>query len=169
MGADVRTEDSIAVRFASRNGHRNVVKYLIEKGADFWTNNNHAIREASENGHLEVVKYLAGKGADFRADNNYAVRYASEHRHFEIVWYLVSMGAPISVISDRAREYLIKRDKKWSRSTHSKDFSKKTHNLFANLLLGIQRLEDRGDLPLAHQAMLEEIFEGWTCADDVKA
>jgi hypothetical protein len=78
------------------------------------------------------------------------------------------MGAPISVISAGAREYLIKRDK-WSRSTHSKDFSKKTRNLFANLLLGIQRLEDRGDLPLAHQAMFEEMLEGWTCTDDVKA
>jgi hypothetical protein len=82
------------------------------------------------------------------------------------VWYLVLMGAPISAISEEAREYLIKRDKQWSRATHSKDFSKKTHNLFENFLLGIQRLEDRGDIPLAHQAMLEEMLEGWTVADD---
>jgi len=89
--------------------------------------------------------------------------------HLEVVWYLATMGASISDISDRACEYLVKRDKQWSRLTHSKDFSKKTRDLFENLLLGIQRLEDRGNLPLAHQAMLEEMLEGWTVFDDMSA
>ena len=41
------------------------------------------------------------------------------------------MGAPISVISDRAREYLIKRDKQWSRLTHSKDFQ--TYTIYSRI------------------------------------
>ena len=109
-------------------------------------------------------------GADFTTKNNYAVKWASMRGHFEVVWYLVSMGAPIdTVVNKQAREYLVKRNKEWSRSTHSTLFSKKTHDLFANLLLGIQRLEDRGYLPLADQAMVEEMLEGWKCCDDMTA
>ena len=37
--------------------------------------------------------------------------------------------------------------------------------LFATLLLGVQRLEEVGLLPLAHQAMLEEMLECWTWGD----
>ena len=42
-----------------------------------------------------------------------------------------------------------------------------TNTLFATLLLGLQRLESTGLLPLAHQAMLEDMLEGWTLTDDV--
>ena len=45
-------------------------------------------------------------------------------------------------------------------------FSLKTNVLFATLLLGVQRLEEAGVLLLAHQAMLEDMLECWTLADD---
>ena len=197
-GADVQAFGNSAIRFASKHGHLAVVKYLVENGADVQALDNLVIKEAAAGGHLEVVKYLVGKGADFRADNdpvrqasffghvkvvkylvemgadfksknNFAVKWASARGHFEVVWYLVTMGAPISfVVNEQAREYLVKRNKEWSRSTHS-DFSKKTHDLFSNLLLGIQRLEDQGYLLLADQAMIEEMLGGWTWGDDMTA
>ena len=55
----------------------------------------------------------------------------------------------------------------WTPSSHSEQlFSCGTNILFATLLLGVQRLEETGVLPLAHQAMLEDMLEGWTGRDD---
>ena len=53
----------------------------------------------------------------------------------------------------------------WTRLSHHK-FSPATKKLFSTLFLGIQRLEDTAGLPLAHQAMLEEMLECWTKSDD---
>ena len=44
-------------------------------------------------------------------------------------------------------------------------FLQKTNVLFATLLLGVQRLEETGVLPQAHQAMLEDMLEGGTGSD----
>ena len=41
----------------------------------------------------------------------------------------------------------------------------RTKVLFAALLLGLQRLEETGVLPLAHHSMLEDMLEGWTLMD----
>jgi ankyrin repeat protein len=50
--------DDNALREASRNGHEEVVKILIEAGANVHAWDDNALREASRNGHLEVVKLL---------------------------------------------------------------------------------------------------------------
>jgi len=49
---------------AARNGHRELVKYLLEQGADLHAENDEALQLAAVNGHLEVVKYLLEQGAD---------------------------------------------------------------------------------------------------------
>ena len=61
-------------RWASENGHLEVVRYLVEQGANIHANNDYAIRWASENGHLEVVRYLVEKGANIHANNDYAIQ-----------------------------------------------------------------------------------------------
>ena len=43
---------------AAKNGHLDVVRYLVERGADVHADDDEAMRWASRNGHLEVVKYL---------------------------------------------------------------------------------------------------------------
>jgi ankyrin repeat protein len=144
-----------------------VVEYLVEKGADFRANDNDVVRLASANGNLKVVKYLVEKGADFRADDNYAVKIADENCDFEIVMYLVSKGAPANILSDQACAYIQKCNTHWTRMNHF-DFSGKTNILFGTLFLGIQRLEQNYTLPLAHQAMLEEMLEVWTFGHEYK-
>lgn len=57
-------------------------------------------------------------------------------------------------------------EEKWTQRRHAAGiFRGKTNTLFATLFLGLQRLETMGVLPLAHQAMLEDMLEGWTWAD----
>ena len=89
---DPKACDIQAIRWASKNGHLEVVKYLASKevGCDPKANDNMAIRWASENGHLEVVKYLVSLGCDPKTGNNYAIRCASENGHLEVVKYLAS-------------------------------------------------------------------------------
>ena len=72
-----------------------------------------------------------------------------------------SMRAFEMIVDAVPRDYL------WRRSNHSLLFQKETNPLFATLLLAVQRLEEIGVLPLAHQAMLEDMLEGWTWADAI--
>ena len=80
-----------AIRYASRNGHLEVVKLLLQdKRVDPSAGDNYAIRKASENGHLEVVKLLLqDEKVDPSAGNNEAIRYASTHNHPEVVKLLL--------------------------------------------------------------------------------
>ena len=98
-GPDIRANNDIAVRWASQDGHLEVVKYLVSQGAGirapcFYQINDEPVRLASENGHLEVVKYLVSQGANIRAADDEAVKLAYEYGHSEVVKYLVSQGAP---------------------------------------------------------------------------
>ena len=47
-----------AFRYASRYGHTEIVKVLLEAGADVHALDDNALRYASENGHTETVKVL---------------------------------------------------------------------------------------------------------------
>jgi hypothetical protein len=57
-GADVHTRDDFALRWASANGHVEVVKVLLATGADVHARDDDALQLASANGHVEVVKVL---------------------------------------------------------------------------------------------------------------
>lgn len=81
-GANIHVCDDYTLRWAAKNGHLEVVKYLIEKGADI----DDAFQLAAKSGYLEVVKYLAEKGADIHAGNNYALRWSEG----EVAEYLKS-------------------------------------------------------------------------------
>ena len=64
MGANIHAADDCAVRWASGNGHLQVVKYLVSSGANIHARHDLAVLWASENGHLEVVKYLVSVEAN---------------------------------------------------------------------------------------------------------
>ena len=57
-GADVHAGDDEALRWASRNGHVEMVKVLLKAGADVHAGDDYALCWASRNGHVEVVKVL---------------------------------------------------------------------------------------------------------------
>jgi ankyrin repeat protein len=48
---------------ASRNGHLELVRFLVENGANARALDQEVLGWASYEGHLEIVHYLAEKGA----------------------------------------------------------------------------------------------------------
>ena len=86
----VHTWDDFAIRWASRTGNLELVKFLVENGADIHAKNDQAVSWACLNGHLEVVKYLSEKGTNVQAGDNAAFRFACTNGHFEVVKFLFS-------------------------------------------------------------------------------
>ena len=163
-GEDFR--DHHCMQWSAAYRHFKIVEYLIEKGADCTVNDNHVVQTACCYGDLDFVKYLIGKGADFRAGDDFATKGASDANEFEMVKYLVELGASDHRISEKARTYIRKCGINWSRINHSNDFSRDTNKLFGTFFLGLQRLEETVQIPLAHQAMFEDMLECWKIKDD---
>ncbi len=93
--------NNVALKLASRNGHLEVVKYIIEQGADIHIDDDEALKLASR-GHLDVVKYLLEQGADIHIDDDFPLIEASAYGYLEVVKYLVSQGANIHAQDDDA-------------------------------------------------------------------
>ena len=96
-----------ALRGAARNGHTDVVEYLVEQGADVnfvdWRGDT-ALRGAARYGHLAVVEFLVGSGADVNAandDGQTALLIAAEGGHLSVVEYLVEQGADVNFVDWR--------------------------------------------------------------------
>ncbi len=99
-GADIHAHDDLALRWGSKNGYLEVVKYLVEHGANIHAQNDQSLRWASEKGHLEVVKYLIENGANVHAENDDALIWASQYGYLEVVKYLVEHGANVHAQDD---------------------------------------------------------------------
>lgn len=68
---DLRACDNWALRFACRNGHLDVVKFLLNRGLwgeDLSALNNYALRWACQMNHLEVVQALVDHLSYTRAE-----------------------------------------------------------------------------------------------------
>jgi ankyrin repeat protein len=63
--------------WASRNGHVEVLKLLLDHGANVHAISDWTLRWASQNGHVDVVKLLLDHGADVHADNDCAIRWTT--------------------------------------------------------------------------------------------
>jgi len=89
--------NTCAIRWASRRGHLELVKYLVSVGCDPKAGDEYAIRWASRMGHLETVKYLVSIGCNPAYLNNWAIITTSAHGSSEVVKYLVSIGCDYKV------------------------------------------------------------------------
>ena len=88
QGINIHADDDYALRWASLNGHIDVVKFLVKKGVDIHARNDYALTWASFNGHLKVVKFLVKNGADIHACNDIALIWARENGSKDVVNYL---------------------------------------------------------------------------------
>jgi hypothetical protein len=84
-GADIHAENDEALRYASLNGHVEVVKLLLEAGADVHAYNDESLRLASIKGHVEVVKLLLEHDSDIHVYVGYALKNASDNGYVEVV------------------------------------------------------------------------------------
>ncbi|KAM3725436.1 Sex-determining protein [Dirofilaria immitis] len=97
---------------AARNGHFDVVKYLLDKGADISVTGTVSfdgeiipgapvLWAAAAAGHLEIVRYLVEEaGANINQttqSNSSPLRGACYDGHYDIVEYLVKKGADIEL------------------------------------------------------------------------
>jgi hypothetical protein len=89
-GADPHANGDEAARWAARNGHLHMVKYLIEdQRADPHANGDEAMNWAAGNGHLHVVKYLIERhNADPHALDDWPMRSAAANGHLHVVEHL---------------------------------------------------------------------------------
>ena len=103
-----KTNGATPLVLSCRNGHREVVEYLVERcradveQAGSVTFDGETIEGApplwcaAAAGHLEIVKLLTDKGANVNSTtktNSTPLRAACFDGHFEIVQYLVQHGA----------------------------------------------------------------------------
>jgi len=93
---------SSPLHLASRGGHVDLARMLVERGADISAQKNDgstALHLASENDHVDLAWMLVERGADISAqknDGSTALHLASENDHVDLARMLVEQGADIS-------------------------------------------------------------------------
>ncbi|KAJ3293897.1 hypothetical protein HK104_004126 [Borealophlyctis nickersoniae] len=102
FGADVHAGGDAALRAASPRGHHEVVRLLLENGANVHAKDDSALRGASQRGHFEVVRLLLEHGANVHAKNDCALRQASQNGHLKVVRPLLENGANVHAKDDSA-------------------------------------------------------------------
>jgi len=75
------------------NMSQNFIEYFEDMSQE---EKNKVLINASKRGHTEMVKVLIDAGADVHVENDLALRYASENGHTEIVKLLLDAGASIN-------------------------------------------------------------------------
>lgn len=85
---------------------------------------------------------------------------------FTGVWEKQRELAQRSPLNDKIIQVRFLEAGDWHPTLHAVAFSYITNMIFSTLLLGLTRLEDAQVLPLAHHAMLEEMFGCWNMVDD---
>jgi len=94
---NMRSNDNYALKTACKQGHLEIVAFLVENFQltidDARSDNNYALRNACFFGHFEIVKLLVDHFGltvdDIRCINNYAIHASCSLEHFEIVQWLV--------------------------------------------------------------------------------
>jgi ankyrin repeat protein len=130
-GANIHSNDDLALRVAIKSRKVDIVKYLIEHGAfmdsemlflaaqhgncatmklltergrfmNVHAKNDFAFKLAAQEGHLPMIQYLVLLGADIHLDEEYAFRVAASKGYFKVVEYCIQQGADIHAENDYA-------------------------------------------------------------------
>jgi hypothetical protein len=86
-----------ALRMASRIGHTDIVRLLLQAGADVHARKDMALRAASEYGRKDIVRVLLQAGAKMQTYDNPLV-LASRYGHTEVVRLLLDAGTDCRVL-----------------------------------------------------------------------
>ena len=111
LGADIYIDNNNAIRFASKFGYLDIVKYLIQcfKRDDKFaidtiiqSKQNDAVISAAKYGHINVVKYLVKYGANIQDCDNKALAVSAKNNHIDVVKYLIKLKANVCDNNNKA-------------------------------------------------------------------
>ena len=107
MGANVHTNNDMALRHAVNNEHLEIIKLLLEHDANVHFDNDSMLCWASVNGRTETVKLLLDYGANVHANDDEALFYAVGSGYIEIANLLLEHGADIHARNGRILNDLV--------------------------------------------------------------
>jgi len=82
-----RRKHKYSLHLIAKNGHIEIIKYLVDKGANIRTNIDTTLQLSAKHGHLEIVKYLV---EEHRAViDDCVILLSAKKGHLEVVKYLV--------------------------------------------------------------------------------
>lgn len=87
-GADVHTDNDLAIRISSRHDDMYMIEMLNEFGANLRTHENYAARRAIINGNIEMVKYLHQNGVELDNERDGFLSLSFYCRETEIYSYI---------------------------------------------------------------------------------
>lgn len=100
-GVFINYNDNLALKFAARNGHYDIVKLLLDVGADS-NDINEPLILASHGGYVDVIKLLLDAGADPDVSDGLSLRYAVRNNDYDTVKLLLDSGANPHVNNNQA-------------------------------------------------------------------
>ncbi|XWV25210.1 repeat protein [Tupanvirus deep ocean] len=103
--ANINYSKSTALQMASRNGHYNVIVYLMECGMLNDLPDSNVLMEAVENKHHNIVKYLLSdenmfscRFCDVHTEYELPLRTAIEQNDIDMVKLLLEFGADVNAL-----------------------------------------------------------------------
>ncbi|KAL5033949.1 hypothetical protein BDV3_003573 [Batrachochytrium dendrobatidis] len=99
-GAVVNGDDNYALCWASRHGYTPIVQLLLDAGADINARRGCALNWAAEHGHDSTVKLLIQYGADIHSNDDYALRWSCVRGQVDVVQLLLAAGADVHAVQD---------------------------------------------------------------------
>lgn len=85
LGANIHMDKECLLKWASRQGYFEVVKFCVENGADIHVDDDTVLQIATMNGFLEIVKYLVEKGAHLCSNRGYVLYWAEIYGHTNVI------------------------------------------------------------------------------------
>ena len=79
-----------------KEGHYDVIVYLVEHGANIHSRLEEALTYEAMDGYYDIIDYLVGHGANIHVLSEFPPEHAAENGHNDVVTYLFQHGADIS-------------------------------------------------------------------------
>lgn len=110
---DVSNHTECAFRLACRNGHYDIVKWLLkidikyDKQINIHVYNNYSFRKACKYGHYKIIKFLIKYDECYIRDkNDYAFRLACKNGHLHIAKFLLDKDKSIDIFAKGFHAYI---------------------------------------------------------------
>lgn len=112
-GADVKTNENVVIRNATKNNDLDLVKFVTSKGANL----EYGLSNAIAYGHKEMMKYLISYGTEKqqKMSRNKALEISCRRESIEFIKYLLEIGGNFSTVEKLMSNYTMVLDelKEW--------------------------------------------------------